>query len=147
MRKNYLSLCLLTAVIIFFLSVFACSQDQPVQNTEQPKMIYEFNKELNLTSDQINKLKAVSTEYQQNALVYQRNSMYLSKEFNELIQQNAGIDALKYKLQQIADFKVEIDINEIILSRRINSILTKEQLDKWKNIQKDFSDRSNLKSK
>jgi len=123
-------------------STFAQQAAAPANgNAPSPevKTIFSFKDEVGLTDDQENKLKALL--YDEQSLITSHNDTLksLGAELSKLIEDKADMPTIKSKLENIAKIQVEVSCINIEDARKVETILTPAQLDKWKDIQKRFS--------
>ncbi|MHB2016254.1 MAG: hypothetical protein ACYCW6_04835 [Candidatus Xenobia bacterium] len=101
----------------------------------QPSSIFDFKDEIGLKPDQV---KAIKTEA--NKLIAYLNSQQgklqtEQMELVKLIQTKGPMDKIHTHLLAIANMRVDMQMHDIETGRRINKIMTPEQLKKWHAIQ------------
>ena len=109
-------------------------------NQEGPvKTIFNFKDEIGLTDDQEVKLKALL--YDEQSFMDSQNTTLkaLGIELSKMIEQKADMQAVRNKLEAIAKIQVDVSYRNILDSRSSETILTPDQLAKWRDIQKKFS--------
>jgi Spy/CpxP family protein refolding chaperone len=111
------------------------TKDQP----QQVKSIFSFKDELGITDDQELKLKALL--YDEQTFLDSENTTLksLGEELSKLIDAKADMQAIKSKLEEIAKVQVDVSYRNIADARQIETVLTPEQMEKWKDIQKKYS--------
>jgi len=109
-------------------------------NQEGPvKTIFNFKDEIGLTDDQEVKLKALL--YDEQSFMDSQNATLkgLGIELSKMIEQKTDMQAIRSKLEAIAKIQVDVSYRNILDSRSSETILTPDQLTKWRDIQKKFS--------
>ena len=136
------------ALIVFISSncfaqgVLAPKGDSNLSQQEQVKTIFSFKSEIGLTDDQEIKLKALL--YDEQSMVDSNNIILknLGAELGKMIDNKAGMQGIKSKLEEISKIQVETSCRNIEDSRKVESILSPDQVVKWRNIQKKFSSQN-----
>ncbi len=142
MRKLLSAIALmtcLTAPRCFAQDATAPKTDNGLNQQGQVKTIFSFKDDIGLTDDQETKLKALL--YDEQSLMETDNATLktLGTELGTMIDSKADMAAIKSKLEEISKIQVEISCRNIEDSRSVESILSPDQLAKWKDIQKKFS--------
>ena len=125
-----------------FLSVFLMASNVMAQNAAQDgqaKTIFSFKDELSLTDDQVLKLKALLYDEQSLADTSNNTMRSLGGELSKLIESKADMQDIRSKLEEISKVQVDASCRNIEDSRKVEDILSPDQLLKWKDIQKKFS--------
>jgi Spy/CpxP family protein refolding chaperone len=101
--------------------------------------IFDYQKELGMTDDQIAQVKA-AVKTLQDALIAKKNTAeQVQGELRQLLQSNADIEPIRAKLQVLAGLEVDRQIADIEASRSVSKIMTPEQREKWHAIQARMS--------
>jgi Spy/CpxP family protein refolding chaperone len=102
--------------------------------TGEVKTIFSFKKEIGLTDEQESKIKALL--YDDQSLMNTSRSTLNARgtELGQLIKDKANMKLIKSKLEEISKIQVEMTCKDIENSRKIDSILTPVQIEKWKAI-------------
>jgi Spy/CpxP family protein refolding chaperone len=109
-------------------------------NQEGPvKTIFNFKDDIGLTDDQEVKLKALLYDEQSFMDAQNTTLKALGIELSKMIEQKDDMQAIKNKLEDIAKIQVDVSYRNILDSRSSETILTPDQLAKWRDIQKKFS--------
>jgi hypothetical protein len=103
---------------------------------KQVTTIFAFKKELGMTDKQENDIKSALKSLSVTLKPMQEKKMTLLKEYIQLRDSEAPLPQMKAKLQEISAVEIDMTLADISGSRRINSILSKDQLAKWRDIQK-----------
>lgn len=136
-----LTVCM-TAVNCFAQDVSGTKAANNLNQQAQVKTIFSFKHEIALTDDQEVKLKAVL--YDEQAFIDTNNNTLkaLGTELGRLIANKGDMRVIKSKLEEIAKIQVETSYRNIENSRKAEMILTPDQLEKWRAIQKKFVSQS-----
>ncbi|MDE2027557.1 MAG: hypothetical protein KGK03_01610 [Candidatus Omnitrophica bacterium] len=123
--------------LICFAASPCLAQNQ--QGQDQVKTIFSFKNDLGITDDQELKLKALL--YDEQTFLDQQNATLktLGGELNKMIEDKADMPAIKGKLKEISKAQVDISYRNIEDGRKVETILTPDQLTKWRDIQKKFA--------
>ncbi|MHB2021231.1 MAG: Spy/CpxP family protein refolding chaperone [Candidatus Xenobia bacterium] len=100
----------------------------------QGNTIFDYQKQLGLSDSQVKKIRAefdaMQTRRKQNGQALRT----LGQQINGLIQKQAPIPDIKAKLQQYYGMQLTMELDDIQTSRKINAIMTPDQLAKWQAI-------------
>lgn len=100
------------------------------------KTMWDYQKELGLTDKQITDMKQAVTDLEKTVRAQQERLKPLDAQLNDQISKDAPIEQIRATLQSIAAIQIEIRLADVGTSRKINSILTADQLKKWREIQR-----------
>jgi len=114
----------------------AAETPQPAASP-QVKTIFSYAKELGLSDNQLQKLKDVVTGFRDKFVSLRQKLSDADKELSDMIKNDASLEQIKAKLQEIAEMQVDLRYSDIETSRKINSLLTADQLKKWRQIQEE----------
>jgi hypothetical protein len=106
------------------------------QPTAKIKTIWDYEKELGLTAAQSKIMKDALGGLQKQLVGLRQQLLEAERQLKSLIEEEAPIEPINAKLQQISQIQVQIRLADIQTSRKINEVMEAEQLDKWRNIQK-----------
>jgi Spy/CpxP family protein refolding chaperone len=144
MRRTFLLLT--TALIVCVVASNCPAQGVPGAKTDnnlnqqdQVKTIFSFKDEIGITDDQEVKLKALLYDEQTFVDTNNNSLKTLGAELNDMIEKKEDMQAIKSKLEDIAKIQVEISYRNIDDSRKVEMILSPDQIAKWRDIQKKFS--------
>ena len=113
------------------------SDNSPNQR-EQVKTIFSFKNEIGITDDQELKLKALLYDEQSFFDTNGSKLKTLGTELNGMVEKKEDMQAVKSKLEEIANVQVEVSYRNIEDRRKIEAILSPDQLAKWRDIQKKY---------
>ena len=124
------------------LTVFFIASNCFAQGAGQVKTIFSFKNEIALTDGQELKLKALLYDEQALGDVNNNTLKTLGTELGKMIDEKADMRRIKSKLEEISKIQIEVSCRNIEDSRKVEKILSSDQLVKWKDIQKKFSSQS-----
>jgi len=149
LRKNLLmAMVVLLAILAPLSGAFA--QEKPKGDAAKPaaaaekktNMIWDYEKDLGLTKEQVEQLKkAAQLEYEE-IIIFARRQNVARTELADLLNKNADLDRVKFKLDQIYTLQAEIEYTRIVASLKYKNILRADQLKKWQEIQKKESEQN-----
>ena len=150
MRKtSLLVLALLAGMMVtngMAQDVSAVKKDSDQNQQDKVKTIFSFKNELSITDDQELKLKALLYD-EQSFFDTDNNSLKsLGAQLSKMIDDKGDMSAIKDKLEAISKVQVELSYRNIEDSRKIEAILTPDQLAKWRDIQKKFNTQGQPKA-
>lgn len=105
---------------------------------ERMKTIWDFREELSLSREQEGRIREQLRHFEKELVRLHARQRVVEQEIQTLVEQNASQEALRGKLRESAEIQVEIRLEDILTARQIRQILTPEQLNRWKKIQRDL---------
>jgi len=99
------------------------------------KTIFDYSRELGLTDQQTADLKAAIKALQDTVAVTRPRLQAAGKQLNMMIATEAPIDEIRARLVEYHTLQIDLKLADVTTARKINAILTKEQLAKWRDIQ------------
>jgi hypothetical protein len=115
----------------------ASSSKTSANKQVQPKTIFDFQSQLNLTNTQMTEMKK-DLEHFQKRLIEDRAKFQLAAiSLQSLIKKQAPISSIKIKLKKEASLQIDMKLADIETARKIEGVLTPGQLKKWRQIQKE----------
>lgn len=136
MKKIFLALTLFLGLSASTWAAPAPAASPATAAPQQIKTMWDYQKELGLSDKQISDLKAAVTDLEKSVRSQQERLKPLDAQLNDQISKEASLDQVRVTLQQIAAIQIEIRLADVSTSRKINSILTADQLKKWRDIQR-----------
>lgn len=123
--------------LFIFLPIFISAQQQN-QTLPAKKVltILDFKDELKLSSTQIDKIKEIIDNFEKNAKPLREKITMEDREIRELLDKEADLELIKAKVKEVFSLRADLIIMEIEAGRKIDGLLTSEQLNKWKEIKK-----------
>ena len=151
MKRFVLVSTVISAALVLNSTVFAAEpvKQQPkaattapaVEQNKEKRTIFNFRNELGLTDKQVEAMKALVNKLQEGIKEKTKNLEVLRKELVTMIQNRDKLAAIKSKIQNLANIQADISYFDIEISRKIEDVLTAQQLKKWKDIQKIVRDQ------
>lgn len=130
-------------IVVFILTIFmagglayaqAASPPAEVQST-QGKTIFDFKAELKLTDKQEKEIREILAELNRDLQLNRAKLTILSFELEDLTQKEGNLEQMKKNLKDQADLQSSMRYADIVATRKINKVLSSEQLKKWRSIQ------------
>lgn len=124
-------------ISILFVILFLIVPFTFAQNTQQPKKsagktILDYSNKLKLTAKQKEAVKAYlfDLEEKNKQLTEKINSLVL--ELRILLERNSDMEKIAVKLRKLFSFKAEAAIADIKTGRKIDNLLTPQQVKNWR---------------
>ncbi len=122
----------------------APKSDNSLNQQDQVKTIFSFKDEIGFSDDQELKLKALLYD-EQTLIDTDTNTLKtLGTELSKMIDKKEDMKLIRSKLEEISKIQVDISCRNIEDSRKVEGILTPDQITKWKDIQKRFSSQAKI---
>ncbi|MBF0523207.1 MAG: Spy/CpxP family protein refolding chaperone [Candidatus Omnitrophica bacterium] len=102
------------------------------------KSIFDYQQELNLTDKQVESLKKSMADFRTQMSDFQQKMAALRQDLTAAIRDKAPIKDIRKKAEKIGSLQVDATMADIETSRKIEELLTPDQLNKWKVIQEKF---------
>ena len=121
-------------------------REGPKMDTE--KRLEHMQKNLNLSAEQTEQIRAIMKKYQPQREALVQKLRPLNKELFELMaQEEPNRNAIKAKMQQISDIRIELRL--LMLDGRTETfkVLNADQKAKWKEQMKKFAEKRGPKGK
>ncbi|MBI4861876.1 MAG: hypothetical protein HY815_16705 [Candidatus Riflebacteria bacterium] len=115
-----------------------CLSGRPKGKTDGPKTrtIIDRRTELGLSDAQVARVKETVASLQAEVSRLLRKVAVAERDYLALVEREAPLDRLESKLQEMAALQVQLRMQDLSASRTINAILTPQQLDRWREIQR-----------
>ncbi len=127
-------------VSLFFLLIFFSFSFAENQNQAQPaKRVYtilDFKDELKLSNEQVEKAKKIIEEFGEKAKPLKEKIVAQDKQIRQLLEKGADLKEIREKIKENFSLRADLLIMDIESGRKIDGLLTPEQLKKWKEIRK-----------
>jgi hypothetical protein len=133
MKAFVLALFLVLGFVPLSLAQQSAADQQPAVKT-----IFDYQKEIGLSEKQGADMKKLAMDLQNTLNEKAKELMTLRNGLGEMIKAKEDIAVIKKQMQKIASLQVDNSCLDIQASRNIEAIMTKDQLNKWKDIQKKF---------
>lgn len=99
------------------------------------KTIFDFQKELALTDQQVADIKKLLGDLARTLKVTQAKITVLNYEVEELIKAEGDLKVIKDKLEEEGNLRADARYADVTASRSINKVLSESQLAAWKDLQ------------
>ena len=97
--------------------------------------IFDYKAELKLTDEQEQQIRQILTDLARELQLQSARRTIVTHELGELLKKEADLAQIKKQLEQESALSASMTYEDIAASRRINAVLTPEQLKKWRGIQ------------
>lgn len=97
--------------------------------------IVTYKKELGLTDAQVKSIQQVMDDYRKQAGPLDANVRSAEAQANADLTSHADLPAIKAHLKAYYDARFELHYADLASGRRLESLLTKEQLERWRTLQ------------
>lgn len=141
MRKILVMVAVLSMATV--VSCFAQEKTKPAAQADknEPKTIFSYKTEIGLSEKQIGDMKALVEKLQIAINEKSKVIMDSRSELAKMIKNRDNLKLIKAQLEKISASQVELSYYDIETARKIESILTPEQLKKWQNVQQTAIDK------
>lgn len=99
------------------------------------KTLVDYKTELSLTDKQIADIRDALKNFQVTIVEQRKLLTQYEGEYSKLVAEKAPLDQIKQKLRQVTDTNFNLRYADVLTSRKVESILTPEQMTKWRDIQ------------
>jgi Spy/CpxP family protein refolding chaperone len=114
---------------------------RPGQTEAQTKTIYQYKTELGLTDKQESDLKKILVDFQVYFTDKKKVLAALQKELGGMISKKEDMNKIRKQMEKMARAQVDASCYDIETARKVETILTPEQMAKWRTIQADFQNK------
>lgn len=124
--------------VTFTLAAEKAKVEAPVAATVEnaaAKTIFDFQKELGMTDQQVAEMKKLMDNFQKVLKDKGVELNALRQELAGMIQSKKEIPVIRKQLQKIANIQVDASCFDVETSRKVDAVMTPEQLAKWKSLQ------------
>jgi hypothetical protein len=130
--KSQTVLCYFLVFFVFVTTGFT----EETSPTSAPKTIIDFKDELALKPEQVKRIKEIIENFEKSAKPLRERIVFLNKEVMELLGKEADLSEIEKKVKEGSSLRADLVVMEIEAGRRIDKVLNKEQLTKWREIKK-----------
>ena len=127
MRKIFIKFFTL---FLFFVFIFPCYAEA------QRKTILDFKDKLSLTEEQVLNIRKIIDDFEAQAKPLREKIVSLDREIRKLLEEGGDIEDIKKKIKEVFSIRADLTIKDIEAGRKIDGVLTPEQLTKWREIRK-----------
>lgn len=113
----------------------AFAQQAAAPAATERNTIFDYKAELKLTDQQEQQIRQFLTELSGSLDLQRARITIATHELAELLKKEAPLEQIKKQLEQEAALRAALSYEDISASRRINAVLSAEQLKHWRNIQ------------
>ncbi|MDO8734697.1 MAG: hypothetical protein Q7K21_06030, partial [Elusimicrobiota bacterium] len=126
--------------IVFLLPVFLLCWfgDAVAQKPAAGKTIFDFRKELNLTDEQVRRIREHISIIERETASLRAKLTISDIELQKLIEKEEDMVQIRLKIRETFNIQAEIRIIDIETVRDIDRVLTPTQLIKWRKIKADL---------
>ena len=115
----------LTAGLVIVLLAVGFAYQDPVP------LILDLRDDLRLTEKQQREIKSVYLRQYRNRRLASAKVTIIDLELEDLIEQEGDLELIRKKLRERADLQANLRFTEIEMERKVNSLLSPEQLKRW----------------
>lgn len=115
------------------------------QDPPKPKSLTDFKAEIGLSDEQVAAVTATLDQFKTQLKAYQDKLVANEKDLQLLLQQKADIEKLKTTLRTSSDLAFQMQYLDVVTSRKVEAIMTPEQLKKWHDIQLRLQQQQQVK--
>lgn len=109
---------------------------QPAQaEPARGRTIFDYKRDLNLTDKQEQEIRTILQNLNKDVRLSNARLVIIDSEFEDLMNKESDVDLIRKKLREAADIRIAMRIADIEASRKINRVLSPEQLKRWRAIQ------------
>lgn len=99
------------------------------------KTLVDYKTELSLSDKQIADIREALKNFQATIVEQRKLLTQYEGEYSKLVAEKAPLDQIKQKLRQVTDTGFNLRYADVLTSRKVESILTADQMTKWREIQ------------
>lgn len=134
----------LVIVVMFLLAAPEVSRGVPEGPVPSPaptsertvlKPLWDYRTEIGLSDDQVQAMKDAIGAYNRTAADLRGKVRVQEEKLKRLIYEEAPIHLIRSGLQALASYQVELRIEDLLASRKVNAVMTADQLAKWRALQ------------
>ena len=128
----------IAALVLMILTSDSWSHAQTFNQpgAEQPtKTIFDFKAELKLTDKQEKEIKQALADLNRELQLKRAKLTILSIELEDLVKKEGDLEQIKKNLMDQANLQASMRYDDFAASRKINKVLSADQLAKWRDIQ------------
>ena len=88
-----------------------------------------------MSNEVVAQITQIVSDFQTKIMKRQLGLQSAESDYMRLLQTHASLGALKGRLQEIMALRLDLRTQDILTSRKVESLMTPEQTEKWKAIQ------------
>lgn len=132
--KSYIAMLCLCCLLIPYAAFAAGTSAAAPQR--KVRTIWDYSSQLGLTKDQQAGLKKAVSDFQTQLTTLRGQLRDNEAAVQESISKGSDIDSIKTQMEKSAGIQVQMRLADIETARKIESVLTPDQLKKWHDIQR-----------
>ncbi len=101
----------------------------------EPKSLVDFRQELKLSDRQVEAITSTLQRFQEENVTLRFKLGVAERETASLVERRGDLAAIKANLKQASDLEYQMRLLDLETSRRVEEILSPEQLKRWQAIQ------------
>lgn len=114
----------------------ALTPAQPTQAAPaQGRTIFDYKDDLKMTDKQEQEIRTILQNLNKDARLSNARLVIIDSEFEDLMNKESDVDLIRKKLREAADIRITMRIADIEATRKINRVLSADQLKRWRGIQ------------
>lgn len=121
--------------LVLLLVCPALAQKQGQAPSKKVKTLVDYKAELGLSDKQVADIGAALKSFQTTMVEQRKLLMKYEGEYSKLVSDHAPLDQVKQKLRQVTDTNFNLRYADVLTSRKVESIMTGDQIAKWRAIQ------------
>lgn len=99
------------------------------------KTLVDYKTELTLSDAQVSQIQDALKTFRTTIVEQRKLLSQFEGEYSKLVAEKAPLEQIKQKLRQVTDTNFNLRYADVLTSRKVESILTDEQLARWREIQ------------
>lgn len=125
-------------VFVFLVSLSTVvGAQQPGQRRIVRRTILDYKDVLALRPDQVKKIRGYLEEFEKEARPLKERIVSLNREIIQLLKDKGDIKTLRKKVKENYSLRADLFVDNIATERKIEGVLTPQQLKKWKEIKRN----------
>ena len=130
---------------VAFVSAFLTQAQSATPPTKQPKpaqaqpapgqTIFDYKADLNLSDKQEQDIRTLLAELNKDVRLSNAKLTILNSELEDLIKNEGDMEQIRKKVKEAFDLQANVKFADIAATRKINRVLSPEQLKRWRSIQ------------
>lgn len=128
-------------LLLALLSTMVPAQEDNEPPTQEPrkiKTLLDYQSELGMSDKQVEDIKKTLQEFQENMVKLRKAWIGSELAYKKMIEEHASLDDIKKQLIQNANLRANMRFYDVVTSRKVEGLLTAEQLKKWKSLQTEM---------
>jgi hypothetical protein len=125
-------------MVLIALLLMAASSTALAEKTSPDRKVrtlVDYKAELSLTDVQIKEIGEALKAFQTTMVEQRKLLTQYEGEYSKLVSERAPLDQVKQKLRQVTDVNFNLRYADVLTSRKVEGILSADQLTRWREIQ------------